>query len=70
MSVTKIHSHREMGGKAPWDGGPFIINPNIHLISRGYLLGISVYPQKKGLQQGVFPQLGALHPKGPPAFSL
>ena len=34
---------------APWDGGPLNHQPHIHLISRGYLLGISSFKNKESL---------------------
>ena len=45
------HSHREYGGKTPWDGGPLIINPIYTLYHVGILLGPRA-PLLKGLQQG------------------
>ena len=51
-SCSNAMNHRENGGMGPeMDEGPLIINPNIHLIFGGYLLGIPVSPFK-GLQQG------------------
>ena len=55
----EIQDHRENGGTLGMV--PLIINP-IYTLCSEYLLGISPF---KGLQQGgVFPQQGALHPKG------
>ena len=43
LACQKISPGCEMVGRAPWDRGPLNNQPHTHLISRGYLLGIS-YP--------------------------
>ena len=44
-------NHTENGGENPWDGWPLNNQPHIHLISRGYLLYLSIRFQRAP-QQG------------------
>ena len=48
FKIPEPTSHRENAGKTLEKGGPLIKKPHIHLISHGYLLGISLYLLLKG----------------------
>ena len=54
--------------KAPWDGGPLIINPIYTLYHVGHLLGILV-PLLEGSNRRAFLWLDVYHPVGPMATS-